>query len=90
MVKNQLSISEIIELLEKPLEPEKTLTVPPCKPKGGQIFLYQADEKGKEGKSLDSEPNFYSSFACTHPQIPTLCLQTEKMLFQRSVQLPST
>ena len=37
--------SEIIELVEKPLEPGKTLTVPPCKPKGGQIFLHR--RKGK-------------------------------------------
>ncbi len=50
MVKKQLSLSEIVDILEKP-EPGKVISVPPCKPKGGQIFLYKANQKGKEGKS---------------------------------------
>lgn len=50
-VKAAISLSEVIHILETPpRDPEKIITAPPCKPKGGQAFLFQTDKDAKQGK----------------------------------------
>ena len=40
---NPLEISEVVKILQEPHENE-FITLPPIKPKGGEIYLYQAGD----------------------------------------------
>ena len=46
-VQPSITISEALVILQHP--PETCITAPPQKPKAGQVFLYKADNAGKQG-----------------------------------------
>ena len=46
-VQPSLTITEVLGILQNP--PETCITDPPQKPKAGQVFLYKADNAGKQG-----------------------------------------
>jgi len=46
-VQSSLAVTEVLEILQNP--PETCITAPPQKPKAGQVFLYKADNAGKQG-----------------------------------------
>ena len=47
-----LKTSEAVSILENIPEPdsEGTTTLPPVKPKAGEVYLYRNDDKSKNGK----------------------------------------
>ena len=45
-----LKTSEAVSILENILEPESTTTLPPVKPKAGEVYLYRNNDKSKTGK----------------------------------------
>jgi len=53
-VQSSLAVTEVLEILQNP--PETCITAPPQKPKAGQVFLYKADNAGKQG---NIKPNQY-------------------------------
>ena len=65
-IKKTISIAEVMDILENP--PPTVVSVPPQKPKGGQAFLYQAENESKKGKVftvlLDQRTKSLSFYTC--------------------------
>lgn len=58
-IKQSITIPEVIEILERPQE--TVVSVPPQKPKGGQAFLFKAEDESKQGKISWSHDNLNGS-----------------------------
>ena len=43
-VMQALTITDVIELLENPPDPEKVIHEPPQRPKAGQVYLYSSEQ----------------------------------------------
>ena len=54
-IKQSLVIKEIVQILENP--PEKCITIPPRKPKAGQVFLFRGEDPTKEGNNTNATCN---------------------------------
>ena len=54
-IKQSLGIKEIVQILENP--PEKCITIPPRKPKAGQVFLFRGEDPTKEGNNTNATRN---------------------------------
>ena len=54
-IKQSLGIKEIVQILENP--PEKCITIPPRKPKAGQVFLFRGEDPTKEGNNTNATCN---------------------------------